>query len=199
MIEVFGRYAGFTALLPTMAGAANRCVIPEHPFDIEHLCELLSRDREKTRSNYSVVLVSEGATFTGESEMVYEDQEQDMFGHIVDFYPGGRGIGVEILVLLLNPGMFFDDIVMAVQTLFHRRNARVIGIRNIGVTILALDLLDAAVHSMAEGNRLLRAESAPRPPPKHIDKGCGSQYGDQCKKDDKRIFSQRIIPRQNMT
>ena len=50
--------------------------------------------------------------------------EQDMLGHIVDFYPGGRGIGVEILVLLLNPGMFFDDIVMAVQALFHRRNAR---------------------------------------------------------------------------
>ena len=29
VIEVFGRYAGFTALLPTMAGTANRCVIPE--------------------------------------------------------------------------------------------------------------------------------------------------------------------------
>ncbi len=81
VIEVFGRYAGFTALLPTMAGAANRCVIPEHPFDIEHLCELLSRDREKNPSKYSVVLVSEGATFTGESEMVYEDQEKDMYGH----------------------------------------------------------------------------------------------------------------------
>ena len=81
VIEVFGRYAGFTALLPTMAGAANRCVIPEHPFEIEHLCELLAQDRASTPSNYSVVLVSEGATFTGQSEMVYEDQEQDMFGH----------------------------------------------------------------------------------------------------------------------
>jgi len=81
VIEVFGRYAGFTALLPTMAGAANRCVIPEHPFDIEHLCERLSRDRDKARSNYSVVLVSEGATFTGDTEMMYEDDEKDMFGH----------------------------------------------------------------------------------------------------------------------
>jgi 6-phosphofructokinase 1 len=81
VIEVFGRYAGFTALLPTMAGAANRCVIPEHPFDIEVLCEHMSRDRERNPSNYSVVLVSEGATFTGESEMVYSDQEKDMFGH----------------------------------------------------------------------------------------------------------------------
>ncbi len=81
VIEVFGRYAGFTALLPTMAGAANRCVIPEHPFDIEHLCELMSEDRREHPSNYSVVLVSEGATFSGMEEMVYSDQEADMFGH----------------------------------------------------------------------------------------------------------------------
>ena len=64
-----------------MAGAGNRCVIPEHPFDIDNLCELLSRDRERNPSNYSVVLVSEGATFTGQDDMVYEDDETDMFGH----------------------------------------------------------------------------------------------------------------------
>jgi len=81
VLEVFGRYAGFTALLPTMAGAASRCVIPEHQFDIETLCELLTFDRNKNPSNYSVVLVSEGATFTGTDEMVFEDQETDMFGH----------------------------------------------------------------------------------------------------------------------
>ncbi len=81
VIEVFGRYAGFTALLPTMAGAGNRCVIPEHTFDIDHLCEMLSYDRDKNSSNYSVVLVSEGATFTGQGDMVFEDHEKDMFGH----------------------------------------------------------------------------------------------------------------------
>ena len=42
VLEVFGRYAGFTAMLPTMAGAANRCVIPEYEFDIEHLTELMT-------------------------------------------------------------------------------------------------------------------------------------------------------------
>ena len=41
VIEVFGRYAGFTAMLPTMAGAADRCVIPECAFDIERLCDAL--------------------------------------------------------------------------------------------------------------------------------------------------------------
>ncbi len=81
VIEVFGRYAGFTALLPTMAGAANRCVIPEHPFEIGRLCELLSEDRRKNRSSYSVVLVSEGATFKGSEKMTFEGQEADMFGH----------------------------------------------------------------------------------------------------------------------
>ena len=34
VLEVFGRYAGFTAMLPTMAGAANRCVIPE--YQVQH-------------------------------------------------------------------------------------------------------------------------------------------------------------------
>jgi len=81
VLEVFGRYAGFTALLPTLAGAANRCVIPEHQFDIDTLCDLLTFDRNKNPSDYSVVLVSEGATFTGTDEMVFEDHEVDMFGH----------------------------------------------------------------------------------------------------------------------
>jgi len=61
VIEVFGRYAGFTALLPAMAGAANRCVIPEYKFKIERLTELLVKDRFTNPSKYSVVIVSEGA------------------------------------------------------------------------------------------------------------------------------------------
>ncbi len=80
VIEVFGRYAGFTAVLPTMAGAANRCVIPEHKFNIERLCELLTKDRETNPSRYSVVLVSEGAMFEG-GEMIFEGKELDMYGH----------------------------------------------------------------------------------------------------------------------
>ena len=80
VIEIFGRYAGFTAIVPTMAGAANRCLIPEVKFNIEHLCELLSRDRLTNPSQYSVVLVSEGAMFEGE-EMVFKHKKKDMFGH----------------------------------------------------------------------------------------------------------------------
>src|SRR5512140_1937900 len=81
VLEVFGRYAGFTAMLPTMAGAANRCVIPEYEFDIERLTELLVYDRNKNPSRYSVVLVSEGATFKG-VDMMFEDSAKDDFGHM---------------------------------------------------------------------------------------------------------------------
>jgi len=80
IIEVFGRYSGFTALLPTMAGAANRCVIPEYKFNLEHLCELLTEDRATNPSLYSVVLVSEGAMFEG-GEMIFASDEKDMYGH----------------------------------------------------------------------------------------------------------------------
>jgi 6-phosphofructokinase len=80
VLEVFGRYAGFTAMLPTMAGAADRCVIPEYKFDIDQLTELLVQDRFRNPSRYSVVLVSEGATYEG-SEMTFMDQTTDAYGH----------------------------------------------------------------------------------------------------------------------
>jgi 6-phosphofructokinase 1 len=81
VIEVFGRYAGFTALLPTMAGAADRCVIPEHAVDVEQLVELMTYDRNRHPSRYSVVLVSEGARLTTLEGMSFEGHDVDMFGH----------------------------------------------------------------------------------------------------------------------
>src|SRR5437667_3960182 len=92
VMEVFGRYAGFTAMLPTMAGAANRCVIPEYKFDMEHLTELLCYDRAHHPSKYSVVIVSEGAMFEG-GEMVFSDKTTDAFGHLKLGGNGRPGLG----------------------------------------------------------------------------------------------------------
>jgi 6-phosphofructokinase 1 len=80
IMEVFGRYAGFTAMLPTMAGAATRCVIPEHPFDFDVLTEMLMYDRNRNPSKYSVALVSEGAVPHG-GQMVWQSDVKDAFGH----------------------------------------------------------------------------------------------------------------------
>lgn len=80
VLEVFGRYAGYTAMVPALAGAANRCVIPEQKFSIERLTELLVKDRKDNPSNYSIVLVSEGAMFEG-GDMIFQSSAADAYGH----------------------------------------------------------------------------------------------------------------------
>jgi len=100
VVEVFGRYAGFTALLPTMAGAAHRCVIPEHPFDIERLTELLVYDRNRNPSRYAVVLVSEGARLAHQEDYMFESEEADQYGHRK---LGGIGDHVATLLKELSP------------------------------------------------------------------------------------------------
>lgn len=79
VIEVMGRNAGFTAMLPTMAGAADRCLIPEYPFEISQIAELALEDRAKNPSNYASVLISEGAVIKGGEVM--ETGEKDAYGH----------------------------------------------------------------------------------------------------------------------
>jgi 6-phosphofructokinase 1 len=99
VLEVFGRYAGFTAMLPTMAGAANRCVIPEFKFSVDTLTELLVSDRYKNPSKYSIVLVSEGATFEN-GEMIFQDTSKDAYGHAK---LGGVGDRVSAKIKELSP------------------------------------------------------------------------------------------------
>src|SRR6202158_1033825 len=80
VLEVFGRYAGFSAILPAMAGGADRCVISRYRSNLERLTELLVYDRNKNPSRYSTVLVSEGAMFEG-GDMMFEGEAADAFGH----------------------------------------------------------------------------------------------------------------------
>jgi 6-phosphofructokinase 1 len=94
IVEVFGRYAGFTALLPTIAGAAHRCVIPEWKFDIDKLTEILVEDRNEHPDKYSVCLVSEGAMVEG-GDMLFKGAEKDQYGHAK---LGGIGDQVSALV-----------------------------------------------------------------------------------------------------
>ncbi len=99
VLEIFGRYAGFTALVPTWAGAADRCVIPEHEFDSEQLTRLLVEDRNAHPDKYSVCLVSEGAMPVG-GEMTFLHGEKDMFGHAK---LGGIGQQVSAAVKQFSP------------------------------------------------------------------------------------------------
>ncbi|HTP28129.1 MAG TPA: 6-phosphofructokinase [Anaeromyxobacteraceae bacterium] len=78
IFRVFGRDAGFTALY-TAYVTSIRCVIPEYKPDLDHLIQLLAKDKRSNPSNYALVVLSEGAEWEG--YRVQEFGEPDAFGH----------------------------------------------------------------------------------------------------------------------
>lgn len=79
VVEVMGRNAGFTSLIPAYIADADRALIAEVPFDIEALSELLIQDRERNPARYAMVTVSEGAQMVGGE--IIERGEADPYGH----------------------------------------------------------------------------------------------------------------------
>ncbi len=78
IVEVMGRHAGWIAFHAGLAGGANVILIPEQPFDLERVCELVGRRLEARFA--PIVVVSEGAQPLGgipETQAVGEDA----FGH----------------------------------------------------------------------------------------------------------------------
>ena len=78
VFRIFGRDAGFTALY-TAYVTSVRCCIPEAPFDLDRLVKLLVKDKQNNPSHYSVVILSEGATWAGHP--VEEYGPADAYGH----------------------------------------------------------------------------------------------------------------------
>ena len=78
IFRVFGRDAGWTALY-TAYVTSNRCVIPEYKVDLQHLIDLLVKEKHDNPSNYSLVILSEGAEWKG--YQVQEYGEPDAYGH----------------------------------------------------------------------------------------------------------------------
>ena len=78
IFRIFGRDAGYTALY-TAYVTGLRCCIPEYKVDLKHLIDLLMQDKRDNPSNYSLVILSEGAEWQGYA--VKEYGEADAFGH----------------------------------------------------------------------------------------------------------------------
>jgi phosphofructokinase-like protein len=79
IVEVMGRTAGWIALHSGIAGGADVILIPEVPFDIEHVCELIRRRYDRGRRS-AVVVVAEGAV-PREGTMSVAAGGEDEFGH----------------------------------------------------------------------------------------------------------------------
>jgi phosphofructokinase-like protein len=80
VVEVMGRHAGWIALYSGLAGGGDVILIPEQPFDIDHVCRLIGRRHSRGRV-FSIVVVAEGAV-PREGTMEVADGETDEFGHV---------------------------------------------------------------------------------------------------------------------
>ncbi|HJR24014.1 MAG TPA: ATP-dependent 6-phosphofructokinase [Acidimicrobiales bacterium] len=81
VVEVMGRHAGHIAAWAGIAGGATITLIPEHPFDVEAVCEAIRHRHTEGKRLASIVVVSEGAT-PKEGTMELVSGEVDAFGHV---------------------------------------------------------------------------------------------------------------------
>jgi 6-phosphofructokinase 1 len=79
IIELFGRQSGETTLLSAYLAGADRAIIPEVPFDVSRLAELLASDQRSNPSNYAIVAIGEGAFPRGGAPI--EAGTEDAYGH----------------------------------------------------------------------------------------------------------------------
>jgi ATP-dependent phosphofructokinase / diphosphate-dependent phosphofructokinase len=78
VFRIFGRDAGFSALYTAYVTSA-RCVIPEAPYDLDALCQLLAADHAANPSHYAFVITAEGAIWHG--AQMADVGGADAFGH----------------------------------------------------------------------------------------------------------------------
>jgi 6-phosphofructokinase 1 len=81
VVEVMGRHAGWIATFAGIAGGADAILIPEIPFDINEVCELL-KHRHARGKDFSIVVVAEGAKPAEASFEVTQSDQVDEFGHL---------------------------------------------------------------------------------------------------------------------
>lgn len=79
VVELFGRNSGETSLITALLAHVDRAVISEVPVDINKLADFLMDDKRRNPSNYSIMTVSEGATY--KDGTIIETGEEDAYGH----------------------------------------------------------------------------------------------------------------------
>src|SRR5438093_2081878 len=80
VVEVMGRHTGWIAAFGGIAGGADVILIPEHPFRLSRVCELLKLRKNDGRA-FSIVVVAEDAHPHAEENFLGSDQSQTIFRH----------------------------------------------------------------------------------------------------------------------
>ena len=75
VVELMGRYAGWLTLNAGIASGADAILIPEIPYDINKVAELIER-RKKTGRGFSIVACAEGAVSKDEKKLSEEESRR---------------------------------------------------------------------------------------------------------------------------
>lgn len=87
VVEVMGRHAGWIAIHSGIAGGADIILVPEKPFNIDTVCDVIKKRHESGKS-FSIVVVSEGAKIQTEEQtdkdgsFILSSLKKDAFGHV---------------------------------------------------------------------------------------------------------------------
>ncbi|MFE7558672.1 6-phosphofructokinase [Kitasatospora sp. NPDC057500] len=79
VVEVMGRHTGWIALNAGMAAGAHAIVVPERPFHIEKLTDVV-RERFDRQKKFAIVVCAEGAK-PEPGTMHWEEGTKDIYGH----------------------------------------------------------------------------------------------------------------------
>src|SRR5215510_4131388 len=82
VVEVMGRDSGWIATYSGVAGGADVILIPESPFNVDEIADILVRRHNRGRY-FSVVVVAEGAKLAGDTKVQEGTAgKKDEFGHV---------------------------------------------------------------------------------------------------------------------
>ena len=96
VVEVMGRYAGWIALNAGISGSADVILIPEIPYDIHKVVAKI-REREEQGSNFTIVVVAEGAKPIGGAVTVLGKE----LGHAERLGGVGEKVAAELAALTI--------------------------------------------------------------------------------------------------
>jgi len=78
VVEVMGRHSGWIAAYAGIAGAADLILVPEIPFRLSEICELLTKRKEMGKG-FSIVVVAEDAKPHHDEDFLTVEQKADVF------------------------------------------------------------------------------------------------------------------------
>ena len=87
VLEVMGRHSGWLALITGMSGGAEYILVPEEPFDLEHIGTEIRQMYEENEKRYVLIIVAEGAGSAIEigkklEDLTGIDTRASVLGHI---------------------------------------------------------------------------------------------------------------------